>query len=328
MKKLLLLSLFSLLMSCPMLARAACTISPTSATASLGTVTSFVLNTTASTTSTTITLQCGSGLVVLLSSDHITVTLASASPSASGRANLGDGASDLIPIQLCSTSNCSTELTIGGTGVTYTQSELVNLAGLLGSFNFPLTFYIRTIPGVVVPAGTYTSTLSMVFNYAICTSVSVLGVCLLGNEQTGSFTVPVTVNMVVTNDCTTITAPAINFGSAPLVSSFSGVSQSINVICTKGSAYTVGMNAGLHATGTQRYMANGSNLLAYQIYQGTSGTTLWADTGTARVASSAASAVSSDGLTKTFNYNALILTGQNTPAQGTYTDTVTIDLSF
>lgn len=326
MKKPLWLCTFLLLMLYSLAGRAACSISPTIDNASLGTVTSFVLNTTPSTVSTTITVNCGSGLVVLLSSDFVSVQLTSATPNAGGRGELAFG-SDNIPIQLCSTSNCSTELTIGGTATTYSQSQLINLANLLGGFVFPIPFYIRTLPNVVVPAGTYTGQLSVLFTYRICTGIGLLGACLLGQQQTGTFTVPINVTITITNDCTTITAPAINFGSAPLVGSFLPVSQSISVICTKGSTYTVGFNNGLHATGNQRYMASGGNLLAYQIYQG-SGSTYWGDTGTARVASSASNSISSDQLTRTFNYNALILTSQSTPTAGSYSDTVTVDLSF
>jgi len=89
----------------------------------------------------------------------------------------------------------------------------------------------------------------------------------------------------------------------------------------------VGISNGEHAEGNQRYMTSGSNRLAYQIFKG-SGTTYWGPNGGDRVASTLASAVSADGLTKTFNYNALILTNQQTPLAGSYKDTVTVDLSF
>ncbi|MCT2385963.1 Csu type fimbrial protein [Erwinia pyrifoliae] len=326
MKKRLLLCTFLLLMGYSLAGRAACSISPTSVNVSLGTVTSFVLNTTPQTASTTITVNCGSGVVVLLSSDFISVQLASATPNAGGRGQLALSSNN-IPIQLCSTSNCSTELTIGGAATTYSQTQLINLANLLGGFVFPIPFYIRTLPNAVVPAGTYTGQLSVLFTYRICTGIGLFGICLLGQQQTGTFTVPITVTITITNDCTTITAPAINFGSAPLVGSFLPVNQSISVVCTVGSTYTVGLNNGLHATGNQRYMASGSNLLAYQIYQG-SGSTYWGSIGTARVSSSASNSISSDQLTRTFNYNALILTSQNTPVAGSYSDTVTVDLSF
>ncbi len=73
--------------------------------------------------------------------------------------------------------------------------------------------------------------------------------------------------MTVDNDCT-ITAPNISFGSASVISSFATVTgQTINLACTKGSAYTVGLDDGQHAVGVggRRRMISGSNYLAYDL---------------------------------------------------------------
>ena len=326
MKKLLLA--FILLMGGTSLAQAACTMTPTSAVLSLGSPTSFAINTTPNTVTTTVMLDCGAGLVVLLGTDYVKVQLTAATFSAnSTQAALGRG-TDRIPLELCTDATCTKGIvTLNGPGNTLDKNTLLDLLGLLAGFKFPITLYIRTVPGAVVAAGNYTVTLSVLFTYDICTSISLLGGCLLNFKQTGAITVPVTLNMLVEKDCTTITAPGIDFGSAPLVNSFVKVSQSINVICTKDSVYSVGISNGEHAEGNQRYMTSGSSRLAYQIFKG-SGTTYWGPNSGDRVASTLASAVSADGLTKTFNYNALILTNQQTPPAGSYKDTVTVDLSF
>lgn len=326
MKKWLLI--FSLLMGPLSLAQAACTISPTSAVLSMGNPTSFAINITPNRVSTTIMLDCGSGVVVLLATDYIKVQLTGATFSASATQAALGRITDRIPLELCTDAACARGIvTLNGPGNTLPKSTLLDLLGLLAGFKFPITLYIRTVPGAVVAAGNYTVTLSVLFTYDICTSIGVPGSCVLNAKQTGSFTVPITLNMVVERDCTAITAQGINFGSAPLVNSFAQVSQSINVICTKDSVYTVGISNGDYAVGNQRYMASGSNRLAYQIFKG-SGTTYWGPNGSDRVASGLANAVSSDGLTKTFNYNALILTNQATPVAGAYKDTVTVDLTF
>ena len=68
-----------------------------------------------------------------------------------------------------------------------------------------------------------------------------------GHFASGLGTVELTVNLTVANDCL-ITAPNIAFGSAPVVSAFVPVtSQTINLACTKGSAYTVGLDDGERA---------------------------------------------------------------------------------
>lgn len=327
MKKIVLSLTFMLLMSGSFLARAACTISPTAATTTLSTQTSFFINTDRLTTSGTFTVDCGPGLLTLLGTDNITISMIDATFSSSTtQAALGLN-TDRIPLELCTDAGCSSVIPLKGAGVVIPRSTLLNLAGLLAGFRFPIPLYVRTVPGAIVAAGTYTVTMSVVFSYDICTSISLLGACVLGNRQTGAFNVPVTLNLTVARDCTTITAQGINFGSAPLASSFNPVNQSINVICTKGSTYTVGITNGGYAVGNQRYMANGTNRLAYQIYKGT-GTTYWGPTGTDRVGSASASLVSSDGLTRTFNYNALIISNQTTPVAGSYVDSVSIDVAF
>ncbi|MBK0032455.1 spore coat protein U domain-containing protein [Erwinia sp. S43] len=328
MKRVFLSLTFLLLMSGSWLAQAACTISPTSSTASFGTMTSFAVTTAQTTLNGTYTIDCGAGLVVLLGTDNITVRLTNASftySSTQGALGLG---SDRIPLLLCTDSNCGSVVTLNGTGVAIPRSTLLDLAGLLNGFKFPIPLFVRMVPGAVVAAGNYTVVLTASFTYDICTSISIGNICLLANRQQGTFNVPITLNMTVTRDCTTITAPGINFGSAPLPASFQTVSQSLNVICTKGSTYTVGITNGGYAVGTQRYMASGSNRLAYQIYKGTTGTTYWGPNGTDRVDSSTASATSTDGLTKTFNYRALIISTQTPPPAGSYLDSVSVDVTF
>lgn len=230
-----------------------------------------------------------------------------------------------MPVRLCTDSACATELTVGGTPFVYGSQTLINLAGLLGSLNFAIPVYLRTVPGQVVAAGTYQVTLNMAVTYRICTSIAIGNLCL--SEQTGSGVIPITVTAILTNDCTTITAPNISFGSAPLVGSFSSVSQTINVLCSKGSTYTVGLSNGSYPVGSVRNMASGANRLSYEIYKSTT-SNRWGPGGTERWSSTTSSAVSADGLTRGFNYTARVLTSQNTPPAGNYSDSVVVDLSF
>jgi spore coat protein U-like protein len=133
--------------------------------------------------------------------------------------------------------------------------------------------------------------------------------------------------LIVTNDCSTITAPNINFGTAPLLSSFPNVSQTISITCTKGSLYNVSINNGLNAVNNVRNMKNGSNLISYDIYQGTT-TTRWGSSGSELWSSANSTTVSADQLTRTYNYVAKILSGQNTPTSGNYTDTLVVNVAF
>ena len=97
--------------------------------------------------------------------------------------------------------------------------------------------------------------------------------------------------------------------------------------CTKGSVYSVGINNGSNASGNVRNMASGNNRLSYEIYKGST-TARWGSSGTERWASSAASLLSANGLVRTYNYTARVLTTQTTPPAGTYSDTVVVDIAF
>ncbi|XBS69711.1 spore coat U domain-containing protein [Acerihabitans sp. KWT182] len=238
-----------------------------------------------------------------------------------------DNGSDNVPVQLCSTADCSTELTINGPSVNYNSSQLVNLIGLMGGLNFSIPLYIRTLTGQNVAAGTYSGTLNVLTRYAICTGIGAAGQCAPGSLQSGSTVAPLTVSLVITNDCVSISAPNINFGSAPLVTAFSPVSQTLTVVCTKGSAYTVGLNNGGNAVNNVRNMANGGSLISYDIFKGAGGNR-WGDSGGDRWSSSLASSVSSDGTLRSYSYVAQILPGQTTPLPGTYSDSLIVDLSF
>ncbi|MFV9669935.1 spore coat protein U domain-containing protein [Pantoea sp. Ep11b] len=311
----------------PSLGYAACSLPASSA--SFGSVSTFVANTTISSVTTNANVNCGSGSAVsLLGNNQITFQLTGATNSNGTRGILkrsGDTGSDNVPVRLCTDSACASELTIGGTPFVYGSQTLINLAGLLGSLNFAIPVYLRTVPGQVVAAGTYQVTLNMAVTYRICTSIAIGGLCL--SEQNGSGVIPINLTAILTNDCTTITSPNISFGSAPLVGSFSAVTQTINVLCSKGSTYTVGLSNGSYPVGSVRNMASGANRLSYEIYKGSS-SNRWGSAGTERWSSTISSAVSADGLTRGYNYTARILTSQSTPPAGNYSDSVVVDLSF
>ncbi|MGG7446504.1 Csu type fimbrial protein [Kosakonia oryzendophytica] len=302
----------------------ACTVSTTNG--AFGSVTSFVLNSNVQTTTANLIVRCDAALN-LLTNDSVTLTLTGASATASNRGTLKrtDDATitDAIPVRVCGQSGCanSSEATISGNS--YTWSGAVLLA-LLGTRTYTLPLYFQTVAGQNVTAGPYQVTLNFSVAYSVC-SVGVLNLC--STAQTGTATTSLQLNMTVTNDCTTIRAPNVNFGSAPLVRNFPTVSQSIAVTCTKGSTYTVGINDGGYASGGIRNMASGSNRLSYEIYKAAT-TNRWGSSGAERWSSGTSSQVSTDGLLRTYNYTAKVLPTQTTPAGGAYSDTLTVDIAF
>ncbi|WP_312691608.1 spore coat protein U domain-containing protein [Kosakonia sp.] len=302
----------------------ACTVSTTNG--AFGTVTSFVLNSTAQTTTANLIVKCDAALNVL-TNDSVTLTLTGASATAANRGTLkrtdDTTVTDIIPVRVCGQSGCpaNSEATI--TGNSYTWSGSVLLA-LLGSKTYTLPLYFQTVAGQNVSAGPYQVTLNFNVAYNVC-AAGAGGLC--GSPQTGTVATSLQLNMTITNDCSTISAPNVNFGSAPLVRNFPTVSQSIAITCTKGSTYTVGINNGAYASGSVRNMASGSNRLSYDIYKGAT-TSRWGSVGAERWSSGVSTQISTDGLLRTYNYTAKVLTTQTTPPGGTYSDTLTVDIAF
>ncbi|WP_105637588.1 Csu type fimbrial protein [Cronobacter dublinensis] len=299
---------------------AACRVSGTNA--AYGSQSSFVINSTVQTTSATLTVDCDTAFNVL-NNDFVTLTLTGATTSADTRPTLGRSgdATDRIPLQVCAQSGCSSgsEVTLNGS-YRWTGQALLNL---LTNKRYTFPVYIRTLQGQNVAAGAYQVTLNFSVSYSICA----VGVAVCLNPQNGTSTFSSLVTLTVTNDCSTISAPNLNFASAPLVKDFAPVSQTIAITCTKGSLYTVGINNGNNAVGSVRNMASGDNRLSYEIYKGSTANR-WGVSGTERWASDSATQVSTDGLLRSYQYTARILATQNTPPAGSYTDTLVVDVAF
>jgi len=305
---------------------AACTVAM--GNASYASQSSFTVNSTEQQTSANLVVSCDAVLNLLTAGDTVSMNVLSATATSGTRAAMkrtdNTTVTDVIPVRVCGTASCSnsTETPIGQT---YTWSGST-LLGLLTSKTYTLPVYFRTVAGQSVSAGPYQVNITLNISYSVC-AVSALGLCI-GTPQTGTVPVTVQLTMNVTTDCITISAPDVNFGSAPLISGFPSVSQSVAITCTKGSTYTVGINNGANAgTGSVRKMINGSNTMSYDIYKGST-SSRWGPAGSERWASSAASLISGDGTVNTYNYTAKILSGQSTPPAGTYTDTLIVDIAF
>ncbi|NIF21297.1 Csu type fimbrial protein [Candidatus Pantoea multigeneris] len=317
------LVLMLLLFLFPALGYAACTTAAASGT--FPATSTLTAASAANPTSATTAVNCGGGSLLSLGSDNYIIYQFTTATNLSGtQATLKkDTTTDNIPVKMCIDSGCVTELKYGAS-YTYNYSAL-SLLGIGGNSNFSIPLYFTTVTGQTVAAGTYTVQITLTATYRVCTLIGIGSLCI--GLQTGTLSIPITLTYILSNDCSTIAAPALSFGSAPLVSSFSSVSQTINVTCSKGSTYTVGLSNGSYYT-TTRNMASGTNRLAYEIYKGTTGTSRWGPLGTERWSSASATTPATTGTVSGFTYTAQILTSQTTPAAGSYTDSVTVDLSF
>lgn len=275
-----------------------------------------VLNGPAITGSGTFSFNCGPTVLSVLGTPTLKATL---QPSVSGL-TLKNGTNS-IGYQIYSTSGVGSPY-VGGV-VVINLSGTTLLGVLTSGIGNSVPIYITTTPGANVPAGTYTDTVQLTWDYHnICEGVLGIGALCVGVPNNGTPTKSLTISLTVTNDCT-ITAPPVNFGSAPLVSGFPTVSQSISLICSKGMSYTVGMgNGGDYANGRRR-MVSGTNRLEYDIFKADN--TVWGMNGSARANGPAIA----DGVSQqTIGYTARVYTDQPTPPVGVFADSVIVDVSF
>jgi len=299
-------------------AKAGCTVAGVASPASYGTISSTLVRTAAqSTSSSNAGLTCTAGGISLLGEAYFKATITSSNSGMVGPTG------DVIAYTIYASNSIAKPITRG-------QAFDFSSNGLLGTTAPSMIPLYFTTAANNVAAGVYTETLNVRWDWSYCTGLGVLGICL--GYDTGSNKIStLTVSMTVANDCT-ISAPSISFGSAPVVSAFSTVSQTVSVNCTKGSAYTVGLGDGTHpvSVGGRRQMMSGGNYLAYDIFQ-SAGTTRWGSVGAARRASTTAEVNPGTGLgsgSQIFNYNARIYTDQATPPAGNYSDSVVLDVSF
>lgn len=295
-----------------------------SAPADFGSVNSTLVRTAIQTASSTNAgLQCtGSLLSLLTSTDHVYATITSSTSGLVGPTG------DIINYTLYANNSTSYPIT-RGVAFDFARNSILDLLGLLGS-STPKTvpLYMRTVIGSNVAAGVYTETLNVAWSWDYCSGIGIGAICL--GRDIGSGTRTLVVNLTVTNDCQ-ITAPTISFGSAPVVAGFGTVSQSVSLSCTKGSAYTVGLNDGENVSGGRRRMkSTAGNYLAYDIFK-SAGTVRWGSLTTARRSSSDADVNPGNGTgtgSQVFNYNAKVYTDQATPPAASYVDNVILDVQF
>lgn len=133
-----------------------------------------------------------------------------------------------------------------------------------------------------------------------------------------------TVQMTITASCVINSASTLNFGSSGVISANVDQTSTVQVQCTNTTPYNIGMNAGTGtgATVAARKMTSGGNTITYSLYSDSGRTTVWGNT------------VGTDTVSATGNGAAQSYTvygrvpAQTTPAAATYTDTITVTVTY
>ena len=133
-----------------------------------------------------------------------------------------------------------------------------------------------------------------------------------------------TVQVSITATCTINSASTLNFGTVGVLAGNTDQTSTIQVTCTNTTPYNIGLNAGTGtgATVAVRKMTSGANTVNYSLYSNSGRTTVWGNT------------IGTDTQAATGNGSAQSYTvygrvpAQATPAPGTYTDTITVTLTY
>lgn len=147
------------------------------------------------------------------------------------------------------------------------------------------------------------------------------GVGAHATTVTGSFQVQITIQAT----CTLVSATNLNFGTNGVLAANIDQTNTITVQCTNTTPYDIGLNKGLNgAAVTTRQMKGGpsNELINYAIFRDSARTQNWGET------------IGTDTVTGTGNGAAQSFTAygrvapQTTPTPGSYTDTITVTVTY
>ncbi len=151
-------------------------------------------------------------------------------------------------------------------------------------------------------------------------AVSALGTGLLaGAANAATNDTTFNVSMIITNNCLVVATPLV-FAGATVLSSDTDAQSLVTATCTPGTVFDDGAND----NAGQRRMTFGGNFINYELYTDAGRTTRWDDiAGTTTLGDDGSDL---DGVV-VFDVYGRVPTQTSQPA-GTYTDTVTVTVSF
>lgn len=147
---------------------------------------------------------------------------------------------------------------------------------------------------------------------------------MMGAHAAGSDSTTFQVKITITETCTiSTTAPTdVDFGSNVRSATVAQATGVLNVNCSNGTPYKIGLGSGNYYDGTNRRMKDaGTNYIAYGLYR-TSGTTdVWDNSGTNMYSATGT------GSAQAVNVYGTVSGSTNVPA-GNYADTITATISY
>jgi spore coat protein U-like protein len=165
-----------------------------------------------------------------------------------------------------------------------------------------------------------------------------LCLCLLaalsnsGEARAGTVTGSLPVQMQITAACTVNTS-SLTFtttSGTSLTSSQVTQTGTISVTCTNSSPYSIGLDNGQNASSGQRRMANSTNYISYNVYLDSAHTEPWTTAATSSTCTGTNTCYlgTGDGSAQTVDVYGVVPTVTAAPASGTYSDSITITVTY
>lgn len=159
---------------------------------------------------------------------------------------------------------------------------------------------------------------------AFASLILFLSLSLSGMALAATATGTLNVSITIPSSCTVVSASAINFGSMASIAANIDLNSTLTVRCSSATPYTIGLSAGsgTGASVATRKMSSGANSVNYSLFRNATRTQVWGQT------------IGTDTVTGTGTgaNQALIIYGrvpaQAVPPPGTYTDTVTVTVTY
>jgi spore coat protein U-like protein len=154
--------------------------------------------------------------------------------------------------------------------------------------------------------------------------VSTAALSMSASVFAGQATTTMPVSIIITSGCSVSATPMVFPTPTALVPDASAIAQ-VNVICTNGTPFVIGLDAGAHSTDVAVRKMQGPALetLDYSIYQTGAHVTVWGNSqGVNTVASTGT------GFIQQFAAYGYGTTPAVLPTAGTYTDTVNVFVYF
>jgi spore coat protein U-like protein len=151
--------------------------------------------------------------------------------------------------------------------------------------------------------------------------------CLLqfvGPSSATTTTTTFTATITLAATCTINSASTLDFGTAGVLTANVDQTSTIAVQCTDTTPYSIGLDAGTGtgATVTVRKLTSGATTVNYTLYSDSGHNNIWGNTPPTDTV-----AATGNGASQSYTVFGRV-PAQTTPAPGTYTDTVTVTVTY